>query len=467
MKKLFFAILILFAALFLQGAAAVAPAPLASLESGVYDGVSSVAVELGGAGAEIHYTLDGSRPDERSPVYSEPIVLEKTAVVRAVCYKEGFAPSRTVTYNYIINEHPSLPVLCLNVDNPWLFLERYSAGGKGSEHKATLALYEDGKQVFSRACGVDLRGGAALFDAKKTLGVWFRSSYGDGRLRDIDLFGDGKKDYSSLFIRGGQDYHSCVIRDSLCGALCKQMGDSVPVQNSKYCILYINGEYYGIHCLKEHMNRSFFAALDGVEKKDVRILKATNTFGQISSDVEFSEDCKLVKKNFAAFSNEFDIDNLIDYLIIQGYCGNWDLKENVRFVKTTADGGKWRAYFFDGDMAFYGRNRVFKNILEDGGNAVYQVQSLFNYCLQNRDFSRSLLARYDELLAGVLSDENVLREIDDECAILAPEIERDFARWGLNPEQWEQCIGEMKDMIASGYGEHARGVLVNYIEKAK
>ncbi|TGY56031.1 GH92 family glycosyl hydrolase [Parabacteroides distasonis] len=45
--------------------------------------------------AVIHYTLDGSEPDENAPVYSEPLVLKETTTIKAKGYKKGFVPSRT------------------------------------------------------------------------------------------------------------------------------------------------------------------------------------------------------------------------------------------------------------------------------------------------------------------------------------------------------------------------------------
>lgn len=45
--------------------------------------------------AAIHYTLDGSEPDENAPVYSEPFVLKETTIIKAKGYKKGFVPSRT------------------------------------------------------------------------------------------------------------------------------------------------------------------------------------------------------------------------------------------------------------------------------------------------------------------------------------------------------------------------------------
>ena len=40
-------------------------------------------------GTAIYYTLDGTDPDENSPVYTEPIVLKKTSQIRAAALQEG------------------------------------------------------------------------------------------------------------------------------------------------------------------------------------------------------------------------------------------------------------------------------------------------------------------------------------------------------------------------------------------
>ncbi|MBR1783853.1 MAG: chitobiase/beta-hexosaminidase C-terminal domain-containing protein [Bacteroidales bacterium] len=53
-------------------------------------------------GATIHYTLDGSDPTVQSPVYTEPITITATTVVKAKAMKDGMPPSFTATrrFNY-------------------------------------------------------------------------------------------------------------------------------------------------------------------------------------------------------------------------------------------------------------------------------------------------------------------------------------------------------------------------------
>ena len=49
----------------------------------------------GPTGSEIHYTLDGSTPTAESPVYSEPLTLTETTVVKAIAIKDGVSSSVT------------------------------------------------------------------------------------------------------------------------------------------------------------------------------------------------------------------------------------------------------------------------------------------------------------------------------------------------------------------------------------
>ena len=61
--------------------------------------LDKVSVTLGTttAGAQIHYTLDGTEPTEESPVYTQPIELTRTTQLKAKGFKDGFRPSRTLS----------------------------------------------------------------------------------------------------------------------------------------------------------------------------------------------------------------------------------------------------------------------------------------------------------------------------------------------------------------------------------
>jgi len=49
------------------------------------------------SGAEVHYTLDGSEPTEKSPVYTEPLSIKSNAIVKAMAFHPVRLPSPVVT----------------------------------------------------------------------------------------------------------------------------------------------------------------------------------------------------------------------------------------------------------------------------------------------------------------------------------------------------------------------------------
>ena len=84
--------------------------PTFSLASGTYNTAQSVTISCTTPGAVIHYTLDGSTPDESSPVASGAITLAKGAVyaVRAGAWKTDWTPSEIASADYTVADAFSL-----------------------------------------------------------------------------------------------------------------------------------------------------------------------------------------------------------------------------------------------------------------------------------------------------------------------------------------------------------------------
>ena len=63
----------------------------------------SIAVEIRchTAGAEIHYTVDGTRPTERSPRYEAPVMLRGKSTLKAIAVRAGMEPSSVESVDYI------------------------------------------------------------------------------------------------------------------------------------------------------------------------------------------------------------------------------------------------------------------------------------------------------------------------------------------------------------------------------
>lgn len=426
----------------------VAEKPLSLTADGVYNDIDGMYVELSASGS-IRYTLDGSAPTAESPEYTGPIYIDRTTVIRAANFEEGALPSRSLSLSFIINENHSLPVLSLLTDSPTEFDTMYNAKQKGLELPASLSLYEE-EGGFTIACGVSMHGETSLVLPKKNMSVRFRGAYGQSVL-DYDIYGGGVTEFTNLLLRSGQDFPISIIRNELCQELCAQATDKVINQRSIYCILYINGEYSGIYSLKEKANEQLYAGIAGVSRDSVEVLEANVSQ---SSDFfhEVVEFCRFndmsLEENYRHFCNMFDIDSVIDWLILEGYCANTDLTSgNVRYCRSTENDGKWRLMFYDLDASFSTPASVFMNVMSEYAQQNRQFAAFMVPLMDNEEFKDRFLSRAAELMGSVLTVENVMAEIDRLCAVVAPEVERDYARFGGTAADWEWSVEQLKAVL--------------------
>ena len=75
-------------------------APTFSPPAGVYYQPVNVTLSCATPGASIHYTLDGSDPNQSSTPYTAPITINGTTTIKAIAYLTGFPPSAISTAQY-------------------------------------------------------------------------------------------------------------------------------------------------------------------------------------------------------------------------------------------------------------------------------------------------------------------------------------------------------------------------------
>jgi len=85
--------------------------PVISPDAGTYTSAQTVSISCATGGAAIHYTIDGSIPDESSGiVYSGPFSVASTATVRAIAVLAGWDYSSVVSSSYVITGTAAAPV---------------------------------------------------------------------------------------------------------------------------------------------------------------------------------------------------------------------------------------------------------------------------------------------------------------------------------------------------------------------
>lgn len=425
--------------------------PEPSLKPMTYDSVEKLTVELScEEGTTIYYTTDGTLPTvSGARIYSGPIEMEKNTIIRAFAVQDGACASPVRTMSYILNGNHTLPVLSLVVNSFPAFQGIYFNQQKDYEIPGVLTLFENGEEKFSNACGVQMKGWTSLHLPKKSLGVYFRGKYGDGEVHQ-DLFGNGVSEYSSLSIRAGQDYTFTVVRNELFQKLCAECFDDVLTQNGKYCALYVNGTYWGLYCLKENVNEQYFASLKGVDADTVLTGKGQIDYGiGLREAIEFSYRNDLSEEeNYDKFCSMFNIDSLIGWIIMEGYSGNSDTVNNIRYFSSPEyDNGRWQLCYYDLDWGFTYFDFAFSNVIGGAGNPGYQMTEMIKGLLRNERFRERFLTIFAELIKTNLSNENVLAEFDELIWIVEDEVPKDRERWEMSETGFRHRIEEFRNFV--------------------
>lgn len=431
-----------------SGYAEVTADPFVQTPGGIYNDIAQLSVVLSGDG-DIYYTLDGSVPNTASYKYTQPFSINRTTTVRAICYGRDKLPSRVVTTGYIINENHTLPVLSVAVDPDAMF----GGGGiyvnytQNIEIPCNLSLYENGNS-FSADCGIKMFGHTGLQAAKKSFKINFRSRYGDSLLTYPVYGEDGPEVYDSLIIRSGQDYPFAIFRDELFTSLCRDMGDNVLAQRDKFCILYINGEYRGIYCLKEAFSEFYYATNRGVTEESVDMVQApVYPSSDIYQFMNYLSSHDITDPEVYEYAcTIFNMESLIDWLIIQGYSTNGDVQQNLRYFRSSENGGTYEWAFYDLDWAFY-YHLPFTDVLSNGREMNWQHLRYTMKIIQNPTFRKQFLERLSYHLENTLSTENVLARIDYYEQLLEPEVARERDRWGGTVSGWHSQVNKLRRFI--------------------
>lgn len=422
--------------------------PRALTEDGVFEGVTKVTLELEGEG-ELRYTINGSAPTEASEKYTGPIEITESCVVSVKSFEDGALPSRTLSLSYFLNEGHTLPVVSWVAENFKEFNGIYNTGSKAHELPGVLSFYRDGDS-FRANCAVNLHGETSLVLSKKNLAVHFSGAYGQETL-EHDLFGGGVTSFHSLLIRAGQDQFQTVIRNELSQRLAQKAESAALYQRCLFCVLYVDGDYKGIYALEERPNAWLYASRAGVDPDSVEIFEAPAPYKSefFTTVVQFvNEHDMRLDENYRQLCRIVDIDSLIDWFILEGFCANTDITSgNLRYARSYQADNRWHLLFYDLDATFQSFDSIQSNLLNSYGANRIQVAAFSVPLIQNAAFRDRFLSRAAELLAGPLSNASVLEEIDRMADEIRPEIPRDFSRAGKDERAWNKSMDALRSDI--------------------
>ena len=446
-----------------------------SLPGGYYR--EAISLELTCPGAVIYFSTDGSRPSKSSKLYTGPINISKTSVVRVLAYKNS-RKGKYLGQTYFINEPSStIPTVSIGIDPDVLFDPENGLYMKGPnaidslwkqeganfwsrrEVKAHVDLYETkGDQVFSSQVGLRLFGGISRLFPQKSLTIVARDRYGKKRIKH-NVFGKGNpKKHKFLVLRNsGSDWGKSHLRDALMGSLL----DDWDIEKQAYrpAHVYLNGNYWGIYNIREKINRYFIEDHYDVDKDSIDLLEHRMSLKRGSVThykkmLHFLSGHSLEKdRNYQFLNTMMDIDNFMQYQIAQIFFDNKDAGGNIKFWRPQQKEGRWRWILYDTDWGFglhdahaYRSNTLKFHTNPEGPSWPNPPWSTFilRKLLENDQFRNDFVNRMMDHLNTTFKEERVLEAISKKQGALRPEIKRHFDRWRLSENQWERHLNIMK-----------------------
>ena len=417
-----------------------AAAVTADVTPGIYNGVENVTVALSGEG-EIRYTLDGAVPSLKSPVYTEPLVLEKTSVIRATAFPADKTPGDVASFSYIINENHILPVISLACE-PRRFRTLTSTSGYNFFVDGYISLFTDEGTEFERGCSIHLHGNTSrFFRVKKLFMVEFNNRFG-GNLQ-YSVFGDENiTEYSSLLLRGETARFVYILRDSVASELAQRVCETALPLDNRYCILYVNGSYFGIYPLREDYSKQYVASHTGSSVESCYVVPGPVIYYNEKTADIYTVLKYVVDNNmsdpacYEKASERLDMTAMADWMLIEGFLANHDVGGNIRYVYGDNTGNRWRPAFYDLDIAMTGPNPSYENVIYGGDQINLVMQSL----LMSPDFRKLAADRMAVMLKNGLAD-NAALDILNECIeIIQPEMTRENKRWDTEDSDWEAGV---------------------------
>jgi hypothetical protein len=453
-----------------------------SLPGGFYSSVIQLQLNTDDPGDIIYYTLDGTEPGLASGIYTNTLYITVTTVVRAIAWHSGYLPGRSVTNTYLINVEHDLPVFSIstapeNLFDPVIGIYHDNNVWEDWERPVHVEFWDtDDSSGFSIDAGVKIFGGWTRTLPQKSLAIYARESYGYGEV-DYPLFPDLPfEKYETFVLRNsGNDWQNTMFRDGLMTGLVA--GDGIDIQAFRPSVVYINGQYWGIHNIREKLNDRYVDMHYGIDPDTLDLLE--NQQWPLNGDaihynqmISFITDHPMSDPdNYEYIKTQMDIENFITYEVSQIYFGNTDWPgNNIKYWRPRIQGGKWKWMLYDTDFGFGLVNDYTHNTLAfatdpagpDWPNPPWST-FLLRQLLTNDEFRIDFINRYADLLNSSFRSNVIIEQIDQKRAAIQDEMPNQCARWGGNTWQWLANV-QVLQTFASQRKSHAQNHVIQHFD---
>ena len=340
--------------------------------------------------------------------------------------------------------------------------------------------------AVSQLLGATMHGGGTRAIPQKTLYMMARLGEYGSDLVNYPLFPDeAATSYKRFLLRNsGNDWYgpdfqgvATMLKDAVFHRMVK--GLDISVMAYRPAVAYLNGEYWGIHNLRESFDKHYLATRYGLEADNCDILMHEEDpldndkvrIERIDGDANADEDYEALidwiqanppsqTANYLQLQTSVDVTNHADYIIAETFFANTDWPINncdfwrahTNQVATAGKFGdtRWRWMLYDLDVAgMEGPDfNMFAYLSSSKMTGASEPAFLINQLWQNMEFRNYFVTRYANLLNTTFRPERLAGIAGQAADVIAPEIETHFRRWGRDYTQAQWRLAVTNTLVA-------------------
>lgn len=440
------------------------------------------------------------------PNYLPASPVFKGTVVRAIAHKANAVSSDIGTQTYFITPNPTarygVPVIAIGVNEADLFDYNtgiYTAGvqfdtwrnenpgspmtictggnyanrGDAWERPARVEFFLNGASIINQPVKIAINGGCSRSVPRKSLRL-----YGDTNF-EYPFFSNrpARQFYNRLLLRnGGNDWNYSLIVDSYMQTMVRHL--PFDTQANRPSVLFLNGEYWGIHSLNERYDKYYLNRNYGVDTDSVDVVKVQySTYEPDEGDMTQFNLVRNYFDNSSTIDYDYvktliDVESFSDHQMAEIYSANTDWPQNNQQF--------WRKrtnqYRPNAPLGHDGRFRWMMNDIDFGLSTVNQyTENSLGRATENTTFTRFLnrlldvpayrsyfINRYADLLNTTFDPTRTVALLTSFQQDYQPYMAEHFSRWnsGNSLSNWLGALGNIKTFV-----ENRPAVMRNHIRE--
>ncbi len=397
--------------------------------------------------------------------------IDKATILRCASYRNGIRTSKVYTKSYFVDStimgKYTMPVISLitEADNlfhndsglyvPGVHFNRenpertgnYFMHGRNWEREIHIEYFEpNGNLGFAQDAGVRIHGGKTRQAAQKSLRLYARNAYGKKYFNYPLLPHRQNDNYKRFLLRttmGGWEGQT-IITDVLGQKIASPL--NIDYQEFQPVIVFINGEYWGIHTMRDRIDERYIAYVHNIDKEAVEFKEHDNeAYEDLMNFI--ANNSLAFEDNYHYVTTQIDLHNYIDYTIAELFFNNYDWPTNNIKLWRKVPEGKWRWILYDLDAGF--RDETYNMLLHATTNDASinwpnspESTFLFRNLLTNDSFKAAFMNRYASILNREFDGQRMRHMLDSIKGLYAPEITVHSDRWNYpnSLHKWEEDI---------------------------